>query len=189
MKKAAELVPLIINAKTKEEAIAAIRKTMELLNLTSDYVILNSLKTELEQFEVQYGEIERRYRELAVPRSYEDVHSIRVDLNFLYRDVSDRLSFDVNKNKAYWEECRTAVRGEAMLDLNAQEDLPMKKSVSALENLWGTSSKYKEYMVNFSMAYGMYKNLDTLLNSMKAFIDALSSEERHILTILSKDPK
>lgn len=192
MKKADQVIPQIIAAKNNKEAIAAIKKTMQLLHLTSDYVSLNNLKTQLEKFEADYKKIERKYRELASPRIYEDIHEIRTTLNFLYRDASDILSFEISKNKIYWEERKSILRADSILEMSEDENIQSKvkaKSTSALRDIYGASSSMKEFNNLYSIAYGLFKNLETFFNSLRMLSDSIASEERYILTVLQKDVK
>lgn len=191
-KKSEKLVPLIINAKTEQEAIEVLKQTLKILNLTSDYVELNNLKYELNDFEVKFKEIADKYKGLGTPKNYLSVHEIRVELNFLYRDVTDALAFSINQNKIYFEENKTVVRGEGMMQLIEDEELQGKvkaKSTSALRDIYGLSTEVKEFVNLASISYGLYKNLETLLNGIRQLTDSLASEEKYLLMIETKDAK
>jgi hypothetical protein len=191
-KKSEKLVPLIINAKTEQDAVEVLKQTLKILNLTSDYVELNNLKYELNDFEAKFKKVADNYKELGTPKRYIDVHEIRVELNFLYRDITDALAFSINQNKIYFEEQKTVVRAESMLELRDDEALQDKvkaKSTSALRDIYGAAEGTKEFVNLASISYGLYKNLETLLNGVKMLTDSIASEEKYLLMIETRDVK
>ncbi len=191
-KKAGELLPLIIAAQTDEDAIGVLNKTLEALYLTSNYTEIVALQDELKAFEKQYREISDQYRSLVVPRSYDDLHNIRVELNFLYRDISDSLTFDTNRLKIHFEETKTVQRAVSMQNLKRNEDVQRDfkaSSASALRDIVGLDGDYVEHTACQSISYGLYQNLSTLLNGIRQMVDSIASEEKRELLILSKDQK
>jgi len=191
-KKSEKLVPLIINAKTEQDAVEVLKQTLKILNLTSDYVELNNLKYELNDFEAKFKKVADSYKELGTPKRYIDVHTIRVELNFLYRDITDALAFSINQNKIYFEEQKTVVRAESMLELRDDEALQDKvkaKSTSALRDIYGAAEGTKEFVNLASISYGLYKNLETLLNGVRMLTDSIASEEKYLLMVETRDVK
>lgn len=191
-KKSKILVPQIIAAKTEEEAIVVLKETLKVLNLTTDYVDLNNIKYILNGFESKYKEISEQYRNLSTPKNYEDVHEIRVDLNFLFRDITDEVVFDINKNKIYFEEQKTVQRAESMIQLREDEKFQGKikaTSTSALRDIYGAAEGTKEFVNLAAISYGLYKNLESLLNSIRMTTDSISSEEKYLLAVAIKDVK
>lgn len=191
-KKSETLIPKIIKANSREDAINILKETIQMLNLSNEYVALNEVKDILEEHKRTLKEITDRNRELAAPRCYEDVNDLRLELSFLYRDVSDALSYKVNSSKIFFENDRTAVRADAILAMASNEEVQDKvkaKSPSALREIYGATKEYKEYSNNASISYGLYKELEGLLNAIKMQSDALSSEAKYLLTIKITDVK
>lgn len=191
-KKSDVLVPQIIAAKTNEEAIEVLKNTLKVLNLSTDYVDLNNTKYELDEFNRQYKEISDRYRKLQSPKNFDDIQEIRIDLNFLFRDIVDALSFSINKNKIYFEEQKSVVRAESMLHIADDEIIQGKvkaKSTGSLRDIYGAAEGTKEYVNLAAISYGLYKALETLLNSIRMLTDSLASEGKHLLSIEIKDAK
>lgn len=189
-KKAGELIPKIISADTKEKAIEVLNDTLEALYLTTNYTELVHLKDVLNDYEKQYKEISDRYRRLESPRRFEDVHSIRVDLNFLYRDIVDELDFSINFNKIFYEKRERTVKVESMREAKGDEDLQSElksTSISALDKIKGGTSVYQEYISLSSISYGLYQNLRDLLNSIRLMTDSLASESSYLKNIERKE--
>ena len=193
--KARELVPLIIEAKTEEDAINVLNESLKLLHLTSDYVSLVYLKDKLEEFQAEYKEIVNNYREIPFPRPYESLAETRDNLSFLYVQIQDELSFEINKCKIYWgEDKKATVRAESMVDAKDNEDLVKANngkvlSLSSLDRVYGISGEYQEYMNLYSISYGMYQSLLSLLSSIRIMTDSVASQSSHALMILTKDAK
>lgn len=190
--KSADLIPQIIEAKTKEEAIIVLNETLKMLYLTTNYTEIVALQDILKEYQEDYKKISDVYRSLSTPRSYEDIHAIRIDLNFLFRDTSDALSFDVNRLKVWFEETKTIQRGNSMRNLLDNQEVQEKfkaKSSSALRDIVGLDGDYVEHTSCQSISYGLYQNLSNLLNSIRQMIDSISSEERREMIILTKDVK
>lgn len=189
-KKAGELIPKIIEANTKEKAIEVLNDTLEALYLTNNYTQLVHLKDSLSGYEKQFKDVSNVYRSLVSPRRFEDVHAIRVDLNFLYRDIVDELDFEINRLKIYWEEQKTVVRASSMVSLKEDEDFQSKikaNSTSALRDIVGADDGYKEFVSLASISYGLYQNLRDLLNSIRQMTDSLASESGYLKRIESKE--
>ena len=116
----------------------------------------------------------------------------RTALNFCYRDISDNYSFEVYKHKVFWEESKTSVRAESMRKLKDDEEVQKifsTKSASAVRDIVGLDSGYKSYISNASISYGLYQELNTLLNSIRMFIDLLASAIKTEHIIQQKDVK
>lgn len=191
-KKATILVPQIIAARTNEEAIEVLKNTLKVLNLSADYVDLNNTKYILDDFSNQFKEISNRYKELSSPKSFNDIQEIRIDLNFLFRDIVDALSFSINQNKIYFEEQKSVVRAESMLHIADDEIIQGKvkaKSTGSLRDIYGAAEGTKEYVNLAAISYGLYKGLETLLNSIRMLTDSLASESKYLLSVEVKDAK
>lgn len=189
-KKAGELLPKIIEATDRNSAIKVLNDVLEALYLTHNYTELVGLKDTLSGYEAKYKEISNRYRNLESPKTFDAVHDIRVDLNFLYRDIVDELDFDVNRLKIYYEEVKTSVRADSMLSLKEDEDFQAKikaNSTSALRDIVGADDGYKEYVSLASISYGLYQNLRNLLNSVRQMTDSLASESAYLRNIELKE--
>lgn len=193
--KSGELIPKIIEAKTREEAIAVLSDTLKALHLKSDFIELVALRDQMIAFEKQYREISDKYRSMPFPRQYHDLATARDDLSFLYRDIQDALSFEVNKNKIYWgEDKKTTVRADSMLEMKESEELrklnnDKNLSLSSLKDIYGASEGYQEYLNLYSISYGMYQNLISMLSSIRLMSDSVASQASHALAVLNKDVK
>jgi len=185
-KKAADLVPKIIEANDRNSAIEVLNDVLEALYLTQSYTEMVYLQDKLKGYQKQYREISDEYRSLDVPKRFDDVHNVRVDLNFLYRDIVDELDFDINRLKIYYEEGKTTTRADAISALK-QRDEYTKKSESSLRDIVGMDDGYKEYVALVSMSYGMYKALNNLLTNIKMMADSLASECNYLKNIEIKE--
>ena len=190
MSKAKDLLPKIIEATTKTQAIEALHEVLEALHLSDNYTNLvktrDGLSDEKEKFVQMTDDYDKSQKTL------EDMIDIRTKLNFLYRDVSDKFSYVINKNKIFFEEQKTSVRAEAMRNLKENEEAQTifkTKSTSRLRDIVGFDTKYQEYISNASISYGLYQELNSVLNSIRMFIDLISSTIKNEQIILQKDVK
>ena len=190
MSKAAELLPKIQEASTQKEALSVLHVILETLHLTSNYTRLVSLKNKLEEYKDRYNEITDDYQKSE--KSLRDMTEARTELNFIYRDISDKLSFEIYKNKIFFEENKTAIRAESIKSLKHNEEVQKDfnvKSASGLRDIVGLDNSYKEYIENASISYGLYQELNSTLNSMRMFIDLLASSIKNEQLIIQKDVK
>lgn len=191
-KKSEKFISQIVEANTREGAIDILKAVMEDLYLSSGYVTLVHLKDKLSTFKLEYTYSSDLYKTLETPRRYEDVHQIRVDLNFLYRDIADELSFEINRLKIFYEEAKTTTRAEAILSLSGNEEVQKKvkaTSASALRDIVGADDVYKEYVNLASISYGLYQDLLNTLTSIRQMIDSIASEEKVLFEIEKRDVK
>lgn len=188
--KAIDLIPKIISAQTKTDAIKVLNDTLVALHLTNKYTDLVKLKDELEEYEDRFIVITDAYEKS--PKTVEDMLNTRLSLNFLYRDTVDTFSFKINSQKIFWEEKKTAVRGESLLRLRHDEKIQESfktKSTSALRDIVGLDDGYQEYITNSSLSYGLYQQLMNFLNSIRQFIDYLASAIKNEHIIQQQDVK
>ena len=115
MSKAKDLLPGIIGASTNKEAIEMLHEVLEALHLTNSYTDLVKIKDGLQEEKERYNNISDDYRKSG--KTLEDMVKTRTELNFCYRDISDKYSFEVYKHKIYWEEVKTSVRAESIKKL------------------------------------------------------------------------
>lgn len=189
-KKSQELIPKIISAKTDDDAIAILYETLNALYLTSDYTDIVALKDKLEEHKAEFKRITNEFRE--EEHDYDSVIKYRTDLNFLYRDIQDQLTFDVNRLKIHYEEYKTVQRFESMSSLKDNEEISGKfkaKSASAIRDIIGGDSGYKEYVSLASISYGLWQELGKVLESIRLFTDTLASMAKREMTIDIKDAK
>lgn len=192
MKKSTQLIPLIVEAQNKEQAINVLREMLASLYLTTEYIEITKLKDTLEDYKAQYAEVVDKYKELGEVRHYTQVHDIRTELNFLMRDITDNLVFDINRLKVYYEEYKTIQRAESMKSLKSNEELQKQikaTSTSALRDIVGADEDYNSYVTTASISYGLYIELRYLLSNIEQFTNSLSSEERYLLQVEAKDVK
>ena len=190
MSKARDLLPQIRKASTNTEAIDVLHKVLEALHLTNSYTDLVKLKDGLQEEKDRFNSITDGYNKSE--KSLEDMLNTRTALNFCYRDIVDAFSFEIYKHKSFWEESKSSVRSESIKRLREDEEVQKiftSKSTSAIRDIVGLDSGYKSYISNASISYGLYQELNTLLNSIRMFIDLLASSIKHEHIILQKDVK
>lgn len=188
MSKAKDLIPKIVDANSKEKAIEILYEVLNALHLSNNYTDIVKLKDDLEEEKTRYKKITDEYEKSN--RSMEIMLETRTRLNFLFRDINDKFSFEVNKLKIYYEERKTSVRAESMKNIKDDKEVQEMfnaKSTSAIRDIMGLSPLYVEYTASNSIAYGLYKELDTLLTSIRMFVDLLASEISKEKIILTKD--
>lgn len=188
--KAKDLLPKIINASDSKEAIEVLHDVLQALHLTNSYTDLVKLKDDLQEEKERFNVITDNYNKSE--KTIENMLDTRTDLNFCYRDISDKFSFEVYKHKIYWEEVKTSVRAESIKKLKEDQDVQKifnVKSTSAIRDIVGLDSDYKSYISNASISYGLYQELNTLLNSIRQFIDLMASAIKTEQIIQQKDVK
>lgn len=193
-KKSGDLLPHIIEANDRDGAISVLNMVLEYLHLSSGYTTLVGLRDRMIEFQGQYESVVNRYRSLSFPREYKDLAEIRDDLAFLYRDIQDELSFEINKAKAHGDEAKTAVRADSVI--SAKENAKLREinggkplSISALDRLYGVSEEYREYLNIYAISYGLYQSLMSLLTSIRLTSDSVASQCSYALHVLQKDAK
>lgn len=190
MKKSANLIPLIISAKNHEEAVEVLKSTTDALHLTTSYYHLIDLKNQLDAFQSRFNQFKVDIKSLTVPKEYSDLHNIRLELNFLHMELVDDLAFEINKTKIYWEENKTAVRAEGMLELKKNEKFQSNikaTSTSALRDVVGKANIYKEYINMSAISYGNYMEFQKLVESIKLLTDSIASESKDAMHIKHKN--
>lgn len=188
--KAKDLIPKIIKASSKKESIDVLNDVLEALYLTNNYTDIVRIKDNLTEQKEKYRKVTDTYEN--GERDMEAMLNTRTELNFLYRDISDGFSFDINRLKIFYEECKTSVRAESMKNLKGDleiQEIFNAKSTSSLRDIVGLSDTYREFIANYSIAYGLFKELESLLNSVRMFIDLMSSSIKSEQIILMKDAK
>lgn len=188
--KAKELLPKIIEAKSNAEAIEALHFILEALHLSNNYTDLVKVRDSLAEEKQRFIEITESYN--TSDKDIDVMMKFRKDLNFMYRDISDKFSYVVNKNKIFFEEQKTSVRAEAMKNLKENkeaQEIFKTKSTSGLRDIVGFDGLYQEYISNASISYGLYQELGNILNSIRMFIDLVASQIKHEQLILQKDVK
>jgi hypothetical protein len=189
-KKLEKLIPKIIEATTREAAVNVLLETLENLYLSTSYTEMVRLRDRLEHYQDRFKtEISGLSGDAII--EYEELNNVRLTLSFLYREIQDELSAPINSNKIYYEEVKTARRAEGLEELLDSETAEKfkAKSASALRDIVGASKSYKEYASEYAIAYGNYKTLESLLNSIRLTLDSIASREKRELIILSKDVK
>lgn len=188
--KAIDLIPKIISAQTKTDAIKVLNDTLVALHLTNKYTDLVKLKDELEEYEDRFIVITDAYEKS--PKTVEDMLNTRLSLNFLYRDTVDTFSFKINSQKIYWDEKKTEIRGQSILRLRNNSEIQESfktKSTSALRDIIGLDVGYREYITNAAISYGLYQQLINFLNSIRQFIDYLASAIKNEHIVQQQDAK
>lgn len=191
MSKAKEFMQQMVACKTEDSAKAIIVAIMSELNLTKDYSSLIKTQQELSDFQKEFRLIQEKYREMG-----DDIHQssavndIRLEGTFLYREISDVLSSKVNFAKKFFEEGKTSYRAKAREELVSKDkQAQSKRSETLIREYIGEANIYDEWVKNNALAYANYRELDSLLESIKLFNDALSSEVRALYLIEARDVK
>lgn len=190
MSKTSELIPKIKEAKTNEDALAIMHGLLEALHLTNNYTDLVKLKTKFDESKSEYEKIINEYKNSE--KDMEVLLNTRSTLNFFYIDVFSNFSFEINKNKIYWEEHKTVTRAKAMERLKDNEEFQKvfkTKSTSGIRDVMGYDEGYQEFVAIYSMSYGFYKELESYLTSIRMMIDYLASAIKNEQIILQKDAK
>lgn len=188
-KKSEELVQDIIDCSDRDNAIQVLNDTLESLHLSSNYSYMVKLRDKLDEFSERYQGIVKNYTSDIT--DYHTLSQIRTELNFLYQEVTDELTAEVNQLKILTEESKTVKRAKAIERLENSE-LAHKlnaKSATALRDIVGYDEKYQEFVNEISIAYGNYKKLENLLNSIRMMIDNVSSHQHRERVIMQKEPK
>lgn len=188
-KKSARLIPLIVEAANNEQAITVLNEVLKTLHFSSDYLELVSLKDRLDEYASKFNSI---CSTCAVETDIAVLNNMRIELNFLYREISDSLVFEINKSKIFFEEHKTIVRASGMIEIRDNEVLQGKikaTSTTALRDIVGLSDEYKENVACISISYGLFKQLEAILNGIKMMTDSLASKTNYERIILTKDVK
>lgn len=196
MKKSKELIPIIMGAETREEAIEALRKTVEALHLSDDELHLISLKDRMNEFQAEFKAIVKRVKDLNFNFDSETSLELRLECNFLYQQISDEIVFEINKAKVLYEERKTIYRAEGLAELRNDEALleelnPGKKKISdtALRDNLGKSKTYSRYTNRAGFSYGLYKEVHSLLEGINNLSNSLSSVTRHRQEVERRDAR
>jgi hypothetical protein len=193
MEKAKEFIKPIIEASDKDSAVKVINGIARKLHLFRNYDHLVNLKDRMDDFKLEFKEIEKRYKNMTIPRLYPSLHELRVELSFLSLYFTDELSFEINKCKIFHEERKTEARAEGILDLKEDEEFnkrfDKKLSATAIRELVGASNVYQEFINLTSYSYGLYQEFHKISDAMKLFNDALASECRDAQYHNQKDAK
>jgi hypothetical protein len=190
MSKGKELLPKIIEASNNTEAISVLHDILEVLHLSDNYTNLVKIRDELQEEKQNFISITNAYNN--ADQDIETMMQFRKNMNFLYRDITDKFSYVVNKNKIYFEEEKTAVRAKAMENLKNNkeaQEIFKTKSTSGLRDIVGFDNAYQEYISNAGISYGLYQELSSVLNSIRMYIDLVASQIKHEQLILQKDVK
>lgn len=191
-KKSGLLVEEIIKASNRDEAIATLNNVLKALYLNSDYTELVGYKDKLNVFQTDFNKLSKELEALEIPHKYTDIHVFRQKFNFIYRELVDELVFDISRLRVLWgDDRRTMVRGEVISQLQEEKAVEggKKPSISSLRETYGDSDSYKEWYQNKSVSYGLYKQLNSLLESIRLHLDSLASEEKSLLLIDRNDVK
>lgn len=193
MNKSEKLIPLIIEATDENSAVKALIETLDILHLSQNYSHLSDLKNRMEKFKEEFKEVTDRYKKIPIPRPYNSLHDLRVELSFIFRDFTDELAFEINKSKIFHEERKTEARAAGILELKGDEDFKSNftksLSVTSIREMVGASNSYQEYINLVSYSYGLYQEYHKISDTIKLFNDALASECRESQYHNQKDVK
>lgn len=192
MQKSKKYLGKIISAVTEEEAVEILTQLSKELGIGQSYGKLLHLKERLDLHKLAFKEIEKSLEEESVPTS-DFLKNLRQEAIHCYQELSDELTFDINRLKiAYGEDRKSEVRGEILVALNADEDFKATnkaKSLSALKEIYSVHDSYKEWLTCAAMSYGLWNDLRETLKYINFFIDLLASKVRNEQTIDRMDFK
>lgn len=188
-KTSAEIIQDIQKAENRDQAIGVLHDTLEALHLSSNYTRMVQLRDKIDEYSKKFAEVTKDYS-IGIT-DYDKLVHLRIELNFLYRDITDELTAEVNQLKVLMEESKTTRRAEAIDQLKDSEIAQRlnAKSANALRDIVGSNEEYKKYVTEMSIAYGNYKKLDNLLNSIRMMIDSIASQQHRERIVMQKDPK
>ena len=181
---------MCIRDRTTEQAIEILNDVLSALHLTNDYTSLMKIEENLQSEMVRFRNITTAYENSK--KTVQDMLDARLSLNFLYRDIVDRFSYDINSKKIYFEELKTIQRADSMRNLKNNKEIVEEfnlNSTSSLRDSLGMDDDYKSYVSNVSISYGLYQELQSFLNSIRQFIDYLASAIKQEQLILTQDAK
>lgn len=189
--KSKELVQSIIEAKDKKDAVNVMNQTLDLLHLTDNYTDIVEIKDKLEDYKKKFRSISDKYKGIE-NKTLEAIQEYRSKLNFLYRDINDEMTFEVNRLKIFYDEKKTVQRYESMESIKNNEDVQKNfnaKSASAIRDIVGADNGYKEYVALVSISYGLWQELKQVLESIRLMTDTMASESKREQAIRIKDVK
>ena len=183
-----QIISDIINASTKTQAIEAIRKVMKALHIGTTYEDLLGMQRDIKGATKVLRELEDRYINLPQPRTLEGLNPINIEAGFLRTKVVDELVGVINYLKVLLEESKTEERDKALQWLLSSPDHQHVTKSNARDYL-GAAPNYKEWIQNYAIAYGNYKELGELLSAIDGFKDNLKTELYNIGKLIKEDTK
>ena len=183
-----QVIADIVGAKTTEQAVAAIKSVMKALHLNSAYGDMVRIQGDIQKEVRKLRDFEQTYESLTIPRNFEDLKTLTIEVGFLRTIVVDKFVSDVNMLKVLLEESKTEERDNAMKWL---ADSPDHKNLakSSYRDYLGAAPSYKEWLRVKAITYGNYRLLEELLKSIDGFRAVLKTELYHISKIIEEDVK
>ena len=190
---AIDFVTPIVEAQSEQDAIDVIVGIGELLGISESYTKLQSIKIDLDKFNVRFKSIRGRLEAMSRPYVIEDLLDTRLDLSLLLSELVDSgLVYEVNKLKIFFENRERGAKSEAFMFIKSSEEL-MKalgsKSIEAVKTRSGDTPPLLEWNRCNSAAYGNFTQLRSTQSSIEQVIHSVSSLLNSEITIQKIDAK
>lgn len=173
-----KLIEEVILAETEEQAANAIKSVMSALHINKDYQAMYRLGEDLKKSAKGISELQHKHYNLPTPRDKSIVQEMRIEANFLFRDIVDNFVKPIDSLKIIVENNKKEMEFEAYkyIDDNPKDFDGVTKS-NKREFLGGTPM-YKEWSQLNAISHSNYAYLAKILESTKLFIDSLASDLR-----------
>jgi hypothetical protein len=186
--KAKQIIQDIKACEKDADAVSIIKEIMAALNMSQDAETINRLIAGLEELSDKFEQLEAAYKEIETPKDISEVQKIRTEANFIYREIADDYVFDVSRLRTLFEELKTVERAKGLNELKEDERYS-NIGKSYLRDYLGAAENYQEWMVSYSLAYGAYSKMRSLMDSIRMFTDSLAGEIRSLQQVEIKDAK
>jgi len=190
---AIDFISPIIAAADEQDALNVIVEIGELLGISESYTKLQSIKVELDKFNVRFKAIRGRIEAMSRPYVIEDLLDIRLDLSLLLSELVDSgLVYEANKLKIFFENRERGAKSEAFMFIKSSEELMKElgsKSIEAVKTRSGDTPPLLEWNRCNSAAYGNFTLLRSTQSSIEQVIHSVSSLLNSELTIKKIDAK
>lgn len=187
-----DLIPQIIEAKDKQDAITVMKSVLQILNFSNDYVEISKLANELEEDKEYFTALTDSIEDCK--GNIQKLFDMKVKLNYFYRDMGDKYKFKAHKWKIFWQEVKTQRRAEAMANIKESPDILESMSIksasaSALREIIGADSGYQEYIKTYPLAEALQKSVDNFLDVIYQFTNTVASMIAFEKNVELKDQK
>lgn len=190
--KSEDLIPQIIEAKDKSDAIEVMRNVLSILNFSNEYAEISKLANELEEDKDYFTALTDTIEDCK--GDIQKLFDMKIKLNYFYRDMGDKYKFKAHLWKIFWQEVKTQRRAEAMSRLKEDPDILESMSIksasaSALREIIGADAGYQEFIKTYPLAEGFQKSVDNFLDVIYQFTNTVASMIAFEKNVEMKDQK
>lgn len=190
--KSEDLIPQIIEAKDKSDAVEVMKNVLNILNFSNEYAEISKLANELEEDKDYFTALTD-----SIEDCKGDIHKLfdmKLKLNYFYRDTGDKYKFKAHQWKIFWQEVKTQRRAEAMANIKENPDILESMSIksasaSALREIIGADAGYQEFIKTYPLAEGFQKSVDNFLDVIYQFTNTVASMIAFEKNVEMKDQK